>query len=90
MCYGICTVLVALFPGHSQILSGSCGEQWGEGLVSLHQGLEMLDCVLPQCHHIDAICSPTGIVHVIEFNLDDFPTATNFTSTKSLANNAYT
>ena len=37
---------LALSPGHSQILSHSCGEKLGEGLgVKLRHGLEMVDSV---------------------------------------------
>ena len=38
--------LLALFPGHSQILSRSCGENSGEGMGAiLHHGPEMVDSV---------------------------------------------
>ena len=39
-------VYLALYPGHSQILSRSCGEKSGEGLGSkLRHGPEMVDSV---------------------------------------------
>ena len=40
------SVILALFPGHSQILSRSRGEKLGEGLVPiLRHGPEMVDLV---------------------------------------------
>ena len=44
--YTVCTYCVASFPGHSQILSRSCGEKLIEGLLALLcYRAEMVDSV---------------------------------------------
>jgi len=48
---------LASSPGHSQILSHSCGEKLGEGLGSkLRHGLEMVDPVSTnRVHHFRSV-----------------------------------
>ena len=51
--YGFFYNLVASSPGHSQILSRSCGEKSGEGLgAKLRHGPEMVDSVSTNRVHV--------------------------------------
>jgi len=64
-CFKWC-IHVASSPGHSQILSCSCGEKLGEGLGSLlRHGPEIVDSVsMNQVHHFWSLTMITGLLPI--------------------------